>query len=196
MLAISTIGLATSCSSDFLNEELTTQYSTDHFKTPSGIDELSVGTYQKLKFQFNYTWGIKAFNWGVDEFTDANNSGPAYNNYGETLNSTNTEVNSPIWDNYFSGIESANTMITNIPQYYDKSNSNYNTRLGEGYFFRGFYYYRLVQQYGGVPLKLQPSSSVETFFTRASEEDCFAQIISDLEQAYTCCLQNRMLLAS
>ncbi len=185
LLAISTVGLSTACSSDFLNEELTTQYSTDHFKTPSGLDELSVGTYQKLKFQFNYTWGIKAYNWGVDEFTDANNSGPEYNNYGETLNSTNTEVNSPIWDNYFSGIESANTMITNVPLYYDKSNANYNTRLGEGYFFRGFYYYRLVQQYGGVPLKLQPSSGVETSFTRASEEACFAQIISDLEQAYT-----------
>ncbi|MBP8935145.1 MAG: RagB/SusD family nutrient uptake outer membrane protein, partial [Prevotella sp.] len=105
LFAASTVGLATSCSSDFLDETLTTQYSTDHFKTPSGLDELSVGTYQKLKFQFNYTWGIKAFNWGVDEFTDANNSGPEYNNYGETLNSTNTEVNSPIWDNYFSGIE-------------------------------------------------------------------------------------------
>lgn len=77
-------------------------------------------------------------------------------------------------------------MITNVPLYYDKSNANYNTRLGEGYFFRGFYYYRLVQQYGGVPLKLQPSSGVETSFTRASEEACFAQIISDLEQAYIC----------
>lgn len=183
-MAASTLGLATSCSSDFLDEKLTTQYSTDHFKTQSGLDELSIGTYQKLKFQFNYTWGIKAFNWGVDEFTDANNSGPDYNNYGETLNSTNTEVNSPIWDNYFSGIESANTMIANIPQYYDKSDANYNTRLGEGYFFRGFYYYRLVQQYGGVPLKLQPSAGVETSFTRASEDACFAQIISDLEQAY------------
>ena len=66
-----------------------------------------------------------------------------------------------------------------------RTNANYNTRLGEGYFLRAFFYFQLVSQYGGVPLKLQPSTSVETYFTRASEQDCFAQIISDLDQAYT-----------
>ena len=75
-------------------------------------------------------------------------------------------------------------MIQNVPLYYDQESSTYSTRLGEGYFFRAYFYFQLVQQYGGVPLKLQPSTSVETYFTRATAEECYRQIIADLEQAY------------
>ncbi|GAF02113.1 hypothetical protein [Saccharicrinis fermentans] len=56
-----------SCKDDFLQEDLTTTYSTQQFKTQEGLDQLVTGTYQKLKFKFNYTWGIKMFNVGVDE---------------------------------------------------------------------------------------------------------------------------------
>ncbi|WP_321426382.1 RagB/SusD family nutrient uptake outer membrane protein [uncultured Bacteroides sp.] len=183
---VGTVGTSiTSCSSDFLNEDLTTQYSSDRFKTQDGLDELVTGTYQKLKFKFNYIWGIEMYNLGVDEFTDANNPVPSFNCYSADLNSAETGANAPLWDNMYGGIESANTLIQNIPLYYNKTNTNYNTRLGESYFLRAYFYLQLVTQYGGVPLKLQPSTSVETYFTRASEEDCFAQIISDLDQAYT-----------
>ncbi|WP_321437639.1 RagB/SusD family nutrient uptake outer membrane protein [uncultured Bacteroides sp.] len=175
----------TSCSSDFLDENLTTQYSTQRFTTQDGLDELVTGTYQKLKFKFNYIWGIEMYNLGVDEFTDANNAIPSFNCYSADLNSAETGANAPLWDNMYGGIESANTLIQNIPLYYDKTNTNYNTRLGESYFLRAYFYLQLVTQYGGVPLKLQPSTSVETYFTRASEQDCFAQIISDLDQAYS-----------
>ena len=81
-------GIATtSCNKDFLNEELTTTYNTDRFKTQDGLDELVTGAYQKLKFKFNYIWGIEMFNLGVDEFTDANNSIPSFNCYSTDLNS-------------------------------------------------------------------------------------------------------------
>lgn len=181
-----TVGASiTSCSNDFLNEEMITQYSSDRFKTQDGLDELVTGTYQKLKFKFNYIWGIEMYNLGVDEFTDANNPVPSFNCYSADLNSAETGANAPLWDNMYGGIESANTLIQNIPLYYNKTNTNYNTRLGESYFLRAYFYLQLVTQYGGVPLKLQPSTSVETYFTRASEQDCFAQIISDLDQAYT-----------
>jgi len=181
-----TVGASiTSCSSDFLNEELTTQYSSDRFKTQDGLDELVTGTYQKLKFKFNYIWGIEMYNLGVDEFTDANNPVPSFNCYSADLNSAENGANAPLWDNMYGAIESTNTLIQNIPLYYNKTNTNYNTRLGESYFLRAYFYLQLVTQYGGVPLKLQPSTSVETYFTRASEQDCFAQIISDLDQAYT-----------
>ncbi len=184
-VVVGTIGASiTSCSSDFLNEDLTTQYSTQRFTTQDGLDELVIGTYQKLKFKFNYIWGIEMYNLGVDEFTDANNSVPSFNCYSADLNSAETGANAPLWDNMYGGIESANTLIQNIPLYYDKNNANYNTRLGESYFLRAYFYLQLVTQYGGVPLKLKPSTSIETYFTRASEQECFAQIISDLDQAY------------
>ncbi|MFT3737837.1 MAG: RagB/SusD family nutrient uptake outer membrane protein [Breznakibacter sp.] len=172
------------CKESFLDEELTTTYSTDRFKSEEGLDELVTGAYQKLKFKFNYIWGIELFNLGVDEFSDANNSIPSYNGYSSDLNSTETGANQPLWDNMYGGIESANTIIQNMPLYYSKSSDNYNTRLGEGYFLRGFFYFQLITQYGGVPLKLKPSTSAETYFPRNSEEECFAQVISDLKEAY------------
>lgn len=188
-LIAGTLGVVSlpSCSDGFLDEELITQPSTDHFKTQAGLDDLVTGNYSKLKFKFNYVWGIQLYNLGVDEFTDANNSIPSFNCYSSDLNSSENLSGgsiAPLWDNMYGGIESANTIIENMPLYYNQASPDYNTRLGEGYFFRGYFYLQLVTQFGGVPLKLVPSTSVETYFTRNSEEECYAQVIADLEEAY------------
>lgn len=174
----------TSCSESFLDENLTTQYSTDRFKTQEGLDELVTGAYQKLKFKFNYIWGIQCYNMGVDEFTDANNVIPAWNHYSQDLNSSENAANQPIWDNYYGLVEPANILIQNIPQYYNQSSPTYNTRLGEAHFLRAYAYFELVKQFGGVPLKLVPSTSTETYFTRNSAEEIYTQVISDFGEAY------------
>ena len=174
----------TSCSESFLDENLTTQYSTDRFKTQEGLDELVTGAYQKLKFKFNYIWGIQCYNMGVDEFTDANNVIPAWNHYSQDLNSSENAANQPIWDNYYGLVEPANILIQNIPQYYNQSSPTYNTRLGEAHFLRAYAYFELVKQFGGVPLKLVPSTSAETYFTRNSAEEIYTQVLSDFGEAY------------
>ena len=174
----------TSCSESFLDENLTTQYSTDRFKTQEGLDELVTGAYQKLKFKFNYIWGIQCYNMGVDEFTDANNVIPAWNHYSQDLNSSENAANQPIWDNYYGLVEPANILIQNIPQYYNQSSPTYNTRLGEAHFLRAYAYFELVKQFSGVPLKLVPSTSAETYFTRNSAEEIYTQVISDFGEAY------------
>lgn len=174
----------TSCSESFLDENLTTQHSTDRFKTQEGLDELVTGAYQKLKFKFNYIWGIQCYNMGVDEFTDANNVIPAWNHYSQDLNSSENAANQPIWDNYYGLVEPANILIQNIPQYYNQSSPTYNTRLGEAHFLRAYAYFELVKQFGGVPLKLVPSTSAETYFTRNSAEEIYTQVIADFGEAY------------
>ncbi len=179
-LAIAT----TSCRESFLDENLITGHSTDYFKTQAGLDDLVTGAYQKLKFKFNYIWAINCHNLGVDEFTDANNTMVHFNHYGSTMNSAENGSNQPMWDNYYGLIEPANIIINNMPQYYNQSSPTYSTRLGEGYFLRAYAYFELTKQFGGVPLKLYPSTGVEYYFTRNTEEEMYAQIISDLEEAY------------
>ena len=178
-----TIGI-TSCSDSFLDEKLLTEKGTQYFQTKDGIDDLVTGTYQKLKFKFNYIWAYNMYNMGIDEFTGGNNDMAAWNHYGTALNSGETGSNQPLWDNMYGTIEPANIIIENVPKYYGENISTYKNRLGEGYFFRAYAYFELVKQFGGVPLKLQPSTNVEYKFTRNSEEECYAQIISDFEQAY------------
>ena len=184
LIAGATGSSITSCSESFLDENLTTQYSTDRFKTQEGLDELVTGAYQKLKFKFNYIWGIQCYNMGVDEFTDANNVIPAWNHYSQDLNSSENAANQPIWDNYYGLVEPANILIQNIPQYYNQSSPTYNTRLGEAHFLRAYAYFELVKQFGGVPLKLVPSTSAETYFTRNSAEEIYTQVIADFGEAY------------
>ncbi len=171
------------CSDDFIDEELNHQRSLKYFKSQEGLDDLITGTYSALKFKFNYsTWSYIMWPMGTDEFSDGNNQDVNWNGY--MLNSTNANI-ANLWDNMYNRIESANIAIKNIPLYYNQSANRYNTRLGEAYFLRAFCYFQLVQQYGGVPLQLQPSEGILKYdFVRASAEECYAQIISDFEQAY------------
>ncbi|WP_278985387.1 RagB/SusD family nutrient uptake outer membrane protein, partial [Segatella bryantii] len=183
-IALTSALALTSCGDSFLEENLTTSKSTQVYTTQDGIDELVTGAYSKLKFKFNYIWGIECYNMGVDEFTSGANNMTGWNAYSTSLNSSETGANQPLWDNMYGLIEPANIIINNVPQYYSSSSATYNTRLGEGYFLRAYGYFELVKQFGGVPLKLNPSTGVETYFTRNSEEECYAQIISDFEKAY------------
>lgn len=182
ILAGATLGM-TSCGDKFLEENQINGRSTQYFRTQPGLDELATGAYQKLKFKFNYQWGYLTYCMGVDEFTGGANNITEYNAYRSLTPDEKNGIKN-IWDNYYGLVEPANVMIQNIPQYYDKNAANYNTRLGEGYFLRAYAYFELVKQFGGVPLKLTPSTGVETYFVRNSAEECFARIIADFEQAY------------
>ncbi|MEO7766002.1 MAG: RagB/SusD family nutrient uptake outer membrane protein, partial [Ferruginibacter sp.] len=78
----------------------------------------------------------------------------------------------------------ANLIIQNAVASTSTADAIKKTALGEGYFFRAYSYLRLVSQYGAVPLKTTPSTSVELEFTRAAPKDVFTQIIADFTQAY------------
>lgn len=182
VLAGTALGMA-SCGDSFLEEKQINARSTQYFTTQDGLDDLVEGAYQKLKFKFNYQWGYLTYCMGIDEFTGGANNLTNYNAY-QSLTADEGNGVKNIWDNYYGLVEPANIIIQNMPLYYDPADSHYNTRLGEGYFLRAYAYFELVKQFGGVPLKLKPSTSVETYFTRNSLDECYAQIIADLEQAH------------
>lgn len=182
-LVASCIILPSSCKKDFLDEELITSRNTGDFETREGLDGLVTGMYQSLRFHFNYEWAYTTTNYGVDEFSVGGDRGmQMWNSYDATLNSLTGHVND-IWDNMYGNINSANIVIQNVPLYYGEG-SDKNTRLGEGHFMRAFDYFKLVKQYGGVPLKLIPSTSVEFEFSRNTAQEVYDQIISDFTAAY------------
>lgn len=171
------------CKKSFLDENLITAKSTQDYQTQLGLDGLSTGMYQSLRFHFNYEWAYTTTNYGVDEFTVGGDpTMEMWNSYGSNLNSQTANTRD-VWDNMYGAINSANILIQNVPLYYGDG-SNKNVRLGEGYFMRAFNYFKLVNQYGGVPLKLTPSSAVEFEFPRNSVQECYDQILSDMKQAY------------
>lgn len=191
LLSLATI---TSCS-DFLNEELTTKRNTDYFKTNEGLEYLMTGIYYNLRFHFAFEWGFTTTNYGTDEFiVGGDRSNAMWNDYGSTLSSDVVTVNVnttrafDIWDNMYIGISSANILLENIDNY---TGSMKDELLGTAHFVRGFNYFKLVCQYGGVPLKLQPSVSAEREFTRASAKEVIDQALADLLEAYGKLPQNK-----
>lgn len=56
--------------------------------------------------------------------------------------------------------------------------------MGEAYFLRGYNYYRLFAQYGGVILQTKVTEGVIRTFNRASAEETLNQVIDDLQNAY------------
>lgn len=174
--------LPTSCKKSFLDEEVINSHNTSDFQTTLGLDGLVIGMYQSLKFHFNYTWAYTTTNYGVDEFTvGGDRTEQMFNSYDGNFNSLSGDIAS-VWDNMYGNINSANIIIKNVPVYYDGANKN--VRLGEGYFMRAFDYFKLVKQFGGVPLKLEPSETIQEEFSRSTAKEIYAQVIQDFIQAY------------
>lgn len=87
----------------------------------------------------------------------------------------------------YEGIARCNSSLTYIPTVACDSDMNESLKqrlLGECYFLRAYYYFRLVRTYGGVPLTLAIENSDEHWNrARSGAETIYAQIISDLENA-------------
>lgn len=184
------LSISTSCS-DFLEEELMTQRTTEYFTTEEGIQDLAAGMYYNLRFHFAYEWSFATTNYGTDEFrTGGDASNGMWNSYDGSFSSLITAVNvntamaNTLWDNMYVGINSANLLLQNAEEYLEAGTSK-DTYMGEGYFLRAFNYLKLVRQYGGVPLKLEPSTTVEREFARSTAQEVMEQVISDFNQAYT-----------
>lgn len=190
LLATIFVGGTLSSCSDFLDEKLTTQRNTDYFDTEEGIAELATGIYYNLRFHFSKEWAYATTNYGTDEFrVGGNASNAAWNSYNGSFKSqitamdSNTALMETLWDNMYIGINSANILLEKVSSDHYKG-TNKNTYLGEAYFLRGFNYLKLVSQYGGVPLKLKPSTTPEREFTRSTTQTTVLQVIDDLKKAY------------
>ncbi len=192
MAVIVLVMIASSCKKTFLDENLTTARSLDFYKTDAGVQSLVTGTYQHVfNAQFNGEFAFANMAYGVDEFhVGGDNSNIAYSSYGNGLASINAVINGNTvtanaqWDNLYIGIGYANLIIESATASASTADAIKKTALGEGHFFRGLSYLRLVSQYGAVPLKTTSSTSVELEFTRTDPKTVFTQIIDDFTKAY------------
>ena len=179
----------TSCNKNFLDENLETERDFSFYQTEQGIQELAVGAYYRIlasPFASEYQFGTT--NYGTDEFhVGGDDTNSQWNNYDSRFNSIITTIRTTAqepWDNAYIGIGLVNQLIESATNIESTNPAIKKTALGEGYFLRGFSYLKLALQYGGVPLKLKPSTTVELEFTRATAQEVMAQVIDDLTQAY------------
>ncbi len=182
--------ICTSCKKDFLDEELKTKRSYEYFSTPEGINDAVVALYNYYRYPFTFEHGYSTTSYGADEFTVGDdNSNHDWNDYTANLSpmvisiNVNTTLTSDIWDNMYKAISVANLVLANVDEVVTDEAAN-TLYKAEASFARGWNYFNLVQQYGGVVLTLKPSEGVERYYTRASKEECVNQIIADFRTAY------------
>lgn len=92
-----------------------------------------------------------------------------------------------LWTVSYQGINRANSVLAGIPTAEDLAANLASQYKGEALFLRAYHYTWLVRWFGGVPLVLEPSKGVgeESLVARATQEETYARIISDLEEAST-----------
>jgi len=185
-----------SCSKDFLDEDQSNAFSTAYFDTPEGLQALTVSLYGNIRWHFGFEWSYGQTLYGTDEFTNANDlTNQMWNTYdnrfgpaGSTpaTGAANGNASSPgaLWDEMYYGIASANTIIAKAETVITDLKIR-NRCLAHAYFLRGYNYYRLTAQYGGVVLQTTPVSGVVRSYTRSTEEQCWEQVISDFRNAYS-----------
>lgn len=102
-------------------------------------------------------------------------SGPFFFNYG-----SEDATILALWQSLYDGIERANVLLSHL----DKATMDESKRSvvrGETLFLRAFYYFILVQNWGAVPLKLTPTTSVsDVDIPRTPIKDVYAQILKDM----------------
>lgn len=87
------------------------------------------------------------------------------------------------WGNQYNIISAANIAIDYSDKIAGLTDAAKSVGLGEVKFFRAMSYFNLVENYGGVPLVLKPITTAERNFVRNSEEEVYAQIVNDLNDA-------------
>lgn len=193
LVSILALMFTTSCKKSFLDENLETIRDLEFYKTDAGIQQLVNGAYhQVFATPFNGEMAFSFMCYGADEFrVGGDPSNGMYNSYGNTFgpfvtpNNGNTVAANAQWDNLYIGIGHANLIIENATASTSTADAIKKTALGEGHFLRAYNYLRLVSQYGAVPLKTTPSTTVELEFTRAEPKDIFELIIDDLTKAHS-----------
>lgn len=129
-----------------------------------------------------------------DIASDDADKGSTPTDYGDALQidnlqttATNGVINN-LWLGYYQGINRANQAI-GVLQTAQFDAATKNKLLGEARFLRAWFYFNMVRLFGGVPLldhvpTVQEANS-DAFQTRASVDDVYKLITSDLDFAVT-----------
>lgn len=101
----------------------------------------------------------------------------------KNLNSPNANRIGWYWNEAYDDIRYANTIISRIDGAEYSSEEERNAILGTAYFFRAYHYYRLINQFGDVPLLLKEFTEAKLDFYTTRREVILQKIKEDMEFA-------------
>lgn len=186
------LGLA-SCTNDFLEEKMVSTVTQDYFDTAVGTQQLIIGQYQGIRWKYEWTSGPHLFHTGTDAEIRGANADDQYNvsSYapsggkgggGQMMELLGQSGRGGM----YSVINNTNRAIHNLREGVVDLGVDTNRWLSEALFIRAYCYYLLITQLGDVPLMTEYTTALPSifYFPKASSEDLYRLMISDLRFAY------------
>jgi hypothetical protein len=157
----------------------------NYYNSENDLNLALAATYDPLGNEYTYTSGL----WlqlgictdeGFYGFSSNAFSAPMFYQFDYT-----NPYTSGLWQQCYLGIERANLLIANINNP-TMNEAKRQAILGEALFLRAYYHFLLVSNYGDVPLKITPTSNVNSVdIPRTPSAAVYAQIVKDMELAET-----------
>ena len=171
------------CSDSFLTKkDLFHKQDASYYSTPDQIEEALTGAYSCLPVDQGVNeptmmaqiMSDDCFGGGGDNDQQCL-AIDQFQNYGEDLYDY-------FWQQYYRGIFRSNMLLKRFDQATYTSVNQQNQDHGEAYFLRAYFYFKLAEFFGTVPLTIDPAP---VNLPRASADELFGQIASDLQNAIT-----------
>ncbi len=186
---VATLMFTTSCE-DFLTEPVRGQQNLDtYFQSIEECESYMVGCYQALTYggwwQINTVWLLSEM---CSDDAWMGNTTQSQSDYISLAHyQGNGASNGPIsnfWQYRYKGILRCNIAIDRIATVDTQDTETRDRLVAEARFLRGFYYFELVRNFGGVPLMTSYVLPEEVEgVTRATAEEVYAFIEADLQAA-------------
>ncbi|MDR0543117.1 MAG: RagB/SusD family nutrient uptake outer membrane protein, partial [Dysgonamonadaceae bacterium] len=164
---------------DFLAEKQVPRITGDFYGARQGVIAAIDATYSYARFGVGGEFTNILTELGNDLITGAEGalSYPT-NLYSATLSPTLGGLYS-LWDNHYKAIGVTNLVLASLPDA-NMTETEKKVYTAEERFFRAYFYFDLVQQFGRIPLVTEAIYEPRTHFERASVADIYRQIITDL----------------
>jgi hypothetical protein len=177
---------------DYLIEDNKTGATEDViYSTKSGIDGLLAASYAYLHGWYGHQGGIYLSEGGSDIWlTGYDNQEKILVDYSDITPDVVSDMNpmfDEFWELLYAAVNTCNTGIKNVGVISSSvlSESDKNTYIGEFEALRAFYYWHLVETWGPVQINRDPINKATTVAKRDSEEDVYAFMLEDIDDAIT-----------
>lgn len=153
------------------------------FTTAAGFETLVNASYSFSRFWYGKEEGYSVTEMGTDIWTNGTGDVfPQLSTYSN-LQGNNTTALDSLWKNTYAAINLCNTGIAAIGNVKDYTAQQRAVREGELRFLRAFYYWHIVELWGGVHFTTEPATGVVTTANRTPVDTFYKQIMTDLQFA-------------
>jgi hypothetical protein len=153
------------------------------YSNAKGFETLVNAAYTYTRFWYGKEEGYSLSEMGTDIWT--NGTGdifPQLSRY-DNLQGSNTTALNLEWDNFYAAIFLCNNGIAKIADIPDYTAAQKTTREAELRFLRAFYYWHIVETWGGVHFTTEPAVGTESTANRTPVDTFYKQIFADLDFA-------------